>query len=163
VTLDEMYLRLRELALQATSEIAGGLPQDPAGKPFAVVTDIGYPKGIATVVAMIGGTASIYFSTGGGFIGGGERHEAIQMAAKHAVETAQEELNWMHATTSLTPPQPGDVAFYVLTKDGILSASATEAELLSSRAPLRSLYLAVQDVITKYRLIDPRKHHAVSE
>jgi hypothetical protein len=151
--MNDMYLSLRERALRTNGQTAGGLPSDPAEQPFGLVADMAFPNGNATVIAMISGAASIYLSSGGGYIGG-EGHEAIRKAAKHAVETAREAVAYMHPTKEYPLPEAGQVRFYALTRGGVMSGWASEAKLENSRNPFNKLYAAVQGVITQYRLIN---------
>ena len=153
VALNETYLGLRDQALRTNSTAAGQPSGEPGDEPFGVVTDLAFPNGTATVVAMIGGHASIYLSNGGGYIGG-EGHDAIKKVARQVVQASRGVVAQMKATKDLTQPQPGRVQFYVLTSDGIVSTSAEEAGLQDTSQPLSKLYEAVQGVITQYRLIN---------
>lgn len=120
---------------------------------FGVVADIGFDGGSATVVAFLNGSASIYLSGGGGYIGG-SGHESVASAAKRAVQAARGATGAMHPTRNFPLPTAGNVTFYVLTSRGVMTASSPEDELAETTNPLRSLYMAVQDVITQYRLIN---------
>ena len=66
----KIYLELREAALHMSADAAGRTKDDNVDEPYAVVTDLGAERGSATILATIGGAASIYFSNGGGAIGG---------------------------------------------------------------------------------------------
>jgi hypothetical protein len=112
--------------------------------------DWGLGSGTATVVAFSDGTASVYLSSGGGFIGGGQSNEAVRKAAKEMVAVAGECRSQTHATTIYPLPQNGEVRFYLLTDRGVFSASAPEQELRSNRHPLSRLGEAAQNVITRY-------------
>jgi hypothetical protein len=151
--MNETYLALRDQALRTTSATAGQPPGDPTNEPFGVVTDLAFRNGSATVVAMIGGDASIYLSNGGGYIGGAG-HDAIKKAARQVVQASREAVAQMRETKEYPLPQPDRVLFYVLTRGGIMSASAEETELENSSQPLSKLYEAVQGVLTQYRLIN---------
>jgi hypothetical protein len=151
--MNEVYLGLREQALRTSATAAGQPPDETAAQPFGVVTDLALPNGNASVVAMIGGHASIYLSSGGGYIGG-ESREAIKKAARRVVETSRKAVAQMRSTKAFPLPKAGDVQFYVLTKGGVVSASASENELQNSSQPLGKLFEAVQEVITQYRLIN---------
>jgi hypothetical protein len=79
--------------------------------------DWGIRQGTATVVALSDGSASVYLSSGSGFIGG-EGHEAIRKAAQRMVSTARETQAQMKATTTYPLPKEGEVVFYSLTDSG---------------------------------------------
>jgi len=115
--------------------------------------DWGVDNGTATVVAFSDGSASIYLSSGGGFLGGGQSHESVRIAAKEMVVAAAESLPQTHPTTAYPLPQKHEVVFYLLTDQGVLTASAPEAELRNNRHPLSKLGAAAQNVITQYRHI----------
>ncbi len=115
--------------------------------------DWGLERGTATVVAIADGTASVYLSSGGGFLGGGQSHESIRAAAKKIVEIADEVQPLMHLATSYPLPHRGQVTFYLLTDDGIFTATANDDDLKSHRSPFSELGDSAQTVITEYRLI----------
>jgi hypothetical protein len=130
-----VYLKLRDQALRTTGATAGQSRGAPADQPFGVVTDLAFPNGSATVVAMIGGHASIYLSSGGGYIGG-ESHEAIRKAAKHAVAVASDLVARMHATHEYTLPSVNRLQFYVLSENGGSSTpEGARAREAASREP----------------------------
>jgi hypothetical protein len=114
--------------------------------------DWGLAEGTATVVALSDGNASVYLSSGGGFIGG-VSHESIRKAAQKMVAVAAEYQAQTRATTTYPLPQRSQVFFYFLTDKGIFTSSAQEEKLSSHRHPLWKLGDAGQDVITQYRLI----------
>jgi hypothetical protein len=129
-----VYLGLRDLALQGT------LPknvQDAAvakpGEPFAVLMDWGIARGTATVAAYSDGTASVYLSSGGGFLGGGQAHESIRSAAIKTVGIAGELKGLMHPTTMYPLPQPEHVTFYVRTSAGGRVAQPSQSTLQARR------------------------------
>jgi hypothetical protein len=124
---------------------------------WAVVMDWGVAEGSATVVAIADGTASIYLSSGGGSIGGGQSHESIRQAAMRAVSVAAEVQPEMRPVTSYPLPSAGEVVFYVLTDAGVFSASASEKELGGHRHRLSKLGDAMQEIITQYRVIQTKQ------
>jgi len=115
--------------------------------------DWGIPAGTATVVALADGTASVYLSSGGGFLGGGQSHEAIRNAANQMVGAATEVESLTHATSEYPLPERGQVTFYFLTDSGVFTAGASDEDLRSHRSPLYKLGDAAQSVITEYRRI----------
>ena len=149
---DELYLALRDQALRVKREQIG-LPVPPhPGDPFAVVMDWDLSEGTATVVAISDGTASMYYSSGGGAIGGAQSRDSIRQAAQQAVTTAAEFRPQMQKVTKYPLPQRGQVVFYLLTDDGVFTQSAPQESLASARHPLSKLGNAMQNVITQYRL-----------
>jgi hypothetical protein len=151
------YLGLRNLALQNPPAKIQGASVAKPGEPFAVLMDWGIPAGTATVAAYADGTASIYLSSGGGYLGGGQSHESIRNAAMRTVEIASELKSLMQPTTTYPLPQRGQVTFYVRTDAGILTATVPEDDLRSHRSPLYKLGDSAQTIITEYRLIQENK------
>ena len=152
-----VYVGLRNLMLHSTRE-KGGIP--PASKPtdpYGVLMDWGVDAGTATVVAMADGTASVYLSSGGGFLGGGQSHESIRAAAKKTVELAGEVQPIMQLTTMYPLPQRGRVTFYVLTDAGVFTATASDQEMATHKSPLYKLGDSAQTIITEYRLMQRGK------
>lgn len=152
----EAYLGLRNLALQGPP--AEGAVANTSGPTelYAVLMDWGIPSGTVTVAAYADGTASVYLSSGGGFLGGGQAHESIRSAAKRTIEIASELRSSMKPTTTFPLPQTGQVIFYVRTKSNVLTASASEQDLRSHVSPLFKLGDSAQVIITEYRRFQPR-------
>lgn len=148
-----IYLELRDLALHNSPA-----PPDAANKPnepFAVIMDWGITESTATIAAFADGSASIYLSSGGSFIGGGQSHESIRNLANQMVGIAGETMPLMQRTTSYPLPRQGHVIFYARTPSGIFTASASEAELKTHRNSLSKLGDTAQAIITEYRRIQP--------
>ena len=151
----DTYLGLRDLALHMDRTKAGLPVPSTASEPWGAIMDWGMDKGTATVVAFSDGSASIYLSSGGGFLGGAQTNESVREAAKGMVVAATASLPQTHPTTAYPLPQKGEVIFYVLTDKGVLTASAAEVELRNNRHPLSKLGAAAQDVISQYRHVAP--------
>ena len=116
--------------------------------------DWGVSNATATVVAVCDGTASVYLSSGGGSIGGGQGHEAIREAALDAVAVAGEKLDQMRVATSFPlPARQGDVLFYVLTDSGVFTGKSTQALLSANKDVFSKLGNAMQKIITEYRQV----------
>lgn len=148
-----MYGELRGKAL-ASSRKAFGLP--PGTSPteaWGVLMDVGFREGGSfTTVALMDGNASIYLSSGGGFIGG-YTHETVNKAARAMVAAAAKYQPEMRVTAAYPLPTGGETIFYVLTDAGVYTASASEQDLGEQTHPLYPLFYAGQEVITQYRLI----------
>jgi hypothetical protein len=76
--------------------------------------DWGITNGTATIVALSDGTASVYLSSGGGYIGGGGQ-EPIRQAALKAVDVARKVQMPSEPAMDFPLPETGDVFFYFLT------------------------------------------------
>jgi hypothetical protein len=148
----DVYQGLRNSAFHTSRAQLGIPPTAAPTQPWGVIMDWGLAKGTATVVALSDGNASVYLSSGGGFIGGAS-HESIRQAAQKMVAIAAEYQPQTHTTKTYALPREAQVIFYFLTDVGAFTASASQEELSSSRHPLSKLGDAGQDIITQYRLI----------
>jgi hypothetical protein len=110
-------------------------------------------RGVATVVALSDGTASIYLSSGGGSIGGGQSHELIRKEARNAVTIAAKFQPTMRAASIYPLPAQDHVSFFVLTDAGVFSESVSVKDLSSHGDALSALGDAMQEIITQYRKI----------
>ena len=149
----QVYFGLRDMMLHTSREKVGIPKPANQNEAWGVVMEWGIPAGTATTVALADGTASIYLSSGGGFIGGGASHESIRNAAKQAVETAKAVQSLTHLTTDYPIPQRGQVNFYLLTDSGVFTGNATEEQLRMHQSPLYKLGDAAQNLISEYRRI----------
>jgi hypothetical protein len=113
--------------------------------------ETGYPEAVATLVAVVDGTSSLYFSNGGGFIGAGT-HAAVAEASRRWLETGQAFLPQLSLITD--PPLPAEALtqFVAVTREGLRGIVAPEEELGEGRHALSPLFHAGHDVITQIRL-----------
>ena len=122
----------------------------------AVLMDWNLGKAVASVLAVNDGTASVYLSSGGGFIGGGQRSEAMRETAVRATQVATTLLPQMQLTESFeTPPHPEDVYLYARSREGVYRATAKVAELRTGTGPFAPLSNLMQHIITLYRQTTP--------
>ena len=149
-----LYPALRNQILHG-SRTTFGLPAAASPtEPWGVMMEMREGNATATVVAISDGTASIYLSNGGGYIGGGQRQESIRQAAYNMLAVArqfQPLMDAMNATQNFPLPESDQIVFYVLTDAGVFTASAPEREL-TGKHWLTNLYAAGQEIITQYRL-----------
>jgi len=150
----EIYTTLRGRALSITLAELGELPAD--SPVLAVVMDTGYPEAVATLIGLADGTTSLYFSNGGGMIGGGE-HPLDAEATQRLVNAAAGAIGRLSPESDVPLPANGMTHLTAVTPNGWLSASAAEAELGSGEHELSDLFFAAQDVITELRLVEEQK------
>jgi hypothetical protein len=143
------FVGLRERALRI-SAASLGLGTSAQTQPFGVIMETGFSEGVATLVCFATGDASLYFSTGGGIIGGGG-HEAVRQAAKRFVEESDPYSALMAPAAEYPLAKPGRTVFYVLTAAGTRSADFLEDDLGDGRTEFSPLFFAGQDVITTLR------------
>jgi hypothetical protein len=109
---------LRDRLLHMSAKEAG---VEPVGGVWGVVMERGYAKGVATVIALADGTASLHLSNGGSVVGGKE-YPPARLAARKLCETAADSLGATLAAQEFPRPAQGRVRFYVLTTDGVRGA-----------------------------------------
>ena len=109
---------LRDQLLHATAQQLGIVP---VGGVWGVLMERGYAKGVATVVALADGTASMYLSTGGSVVGG-KAYPPARRAALKLCEQAADSLAETNVAHDFPPPSKGRVRFYVLAADGVHAA-----------------------------------------
>jgi hypothetical protein len=154
------YRALRELALNVSpADLKLQLDHDRV-IAYGIIMEIGLSRGIVTLVSFISGEASLYYSTGGGTIGG-HGHDTVRKAARRFVECAQTFLrpwggSWplldrMSKVADLRLPGKGQTHFYVLANRGVYGSSELLTDdLADSKSELSPLFSAGNDVISAF-------------
>jgi hypothetical protein len=150
------YQGLRSQVFTTKPETIGINIEDD-NQPYAVLMEIGYPEATATLVSFIDGNASIYFSSGGGVLGG-VGHESVRNAAISFVKESSEYLNSMDLVVSYELPDVGHVKFYALTKKGCFHIDEIEDNFNSNKSELTNLFLSGHGVITELRKISEKQN-----
>lgn len=138
---------------------------------WGVVMEEGLGRGsYYTLVALADGTGSIYFSNGGGVIGG-KGVPAINAAARRMVERAAKDLApcangdracfrerpVLQPEKHFGPPGTENVRFYVLTPRGVFSSVAMKSQLANKSGPGWPLFYAGHEVMTGLREASERQ------
>ena len=148
----EVYTGLRQQVLRLTPDQLGdGAFAD--APVLALLMETGYPEAVATLVAVVDGTSSLYFSNGGGLIGAGT-HAAVADESRRWLETGGEFLPRLAVITEPTLPAEGLTQFIAVTGVGLRGAVAPEEELGEGEHGLSPLFYGGQDVITQIRLVE---------
>ena len=152
----DRYLRLRKRTLQGARAKLGLPATSDSTQPWGVVMDLRLRGDVLyTVVALSDGSAAAYISRGpdpegigqGPYSVGQSPQEAIRKAAKKTVNVAGEFQPQMHKTTTYPlPSRDEEIIFYVLTDDGVYTASAAREDLENNRHPLSKLWNAAEDL-----------------
>ena len=142
-----VYIKLREHVLTMP------LPARTDHKILMLVMDWYLTSGLASVVAVFDGSASIYLGNGGGFLGGAQKSIAVRAAAAQAVKVAEQAIANFQTVQAADLPERGNVYFYARTDSGLLRAVASEKHLSDTTSPLTPLGGAMQNIITQYRLL----------
>lgn len=154
----DVYIGLRNQILNLPHDRCGLAATAGPNEPCAVLMDWGVNAGTATVGAVADGTVSIYLSSGGGSLGGGQSHAEIREAGRKFLDLARDGLSKMQKTTEYPLPGKRQAYFYVRTSTDVFTARASQEELSSHRHPLSALGDAAQEIITRYREIQsPRR------
>lgn len=128
----------------------------PDSKAYGVLMEMGYESGLASIISLTSGDASLYTGTGGGIIGGGGVDE-VKRAARDFVTAGGKHLPRMALTKEFPYAEIGRIRFYVLTLDGVYTAEAGSDEMINVKHPLHMLFRAGHDVITQLRLTMEKK------
>jgi len=149
-TKDNAFEGLRNMAFTATPEQLGlSLPTDRT-IVYGVIMDWEMGGATATTVSYQTGDASLYLSSGGGVIGGGQ-HQNVNSAAKQFVSTAQTFLN-KATKTVLTPlPATDQVKFYLLTNKGVFVGQETMKNFENNSSAWLKLFEEGNNVLTELR------------
>lgn len=146
----EVFGGLRAQALDM-DPASGGMVQSPAyPNVWAVLVEIGYPAAVATVVAFADGTTSLYLSSGGGVIGGGER-ASVKAASAQLFRVAEAVFAHMPKAETTPLPTPGRVRLYVRTYTDTRTAEASEAECVAKTHAMWPMFFAAHAVIGALR------------
>jgi hypothetical protein len=144
---DETYSVIRSLSLN-TRPSDLGLPDDTA--VYGAAMEIGMANTVITLVCFATGDASMYYSTGGGSLGGGNipavRAEAIRM-----VDVYKDLVELLPPVDLVEIPTVGRTGFAAMTAAGLRSDSSPTASIVAGATPLIILFQAGQNVITAFR------------
>src|SRR5262245_979165 len=149
---DGVYSGLRHQAL-SVSRIESGIDERPSTAPaWGLLMESGYDDATMTLFALADGTTSIYFSNGGGVIGG-HGHETVRNANTQLLKQANQDLRLFELRDLFPIPANDHTLFYILTDSGVLSAGGNTDDLGYGRHALSTLFHAAHEVITQLRLI----------
>jgi hypothetical protein len=154
----DVYRRLRDQVLALRTNPAGVTDSPILG----LLMETGYDDAVATLVTVVDGTVSFYFSNGGGMIGLGE-HEEVRQAAASYLATARQFLPMAQPAAAYPLPTEGNVTFYFITPGGVRSYTADEDDLGNHRLPLSPLFHKAHEVIGRARQADEARQQALEE
>jgi hypothetical protein len=146
----DIYVSLRRQILELGPDQVG--PQGPGAPVIALLMETGYPEAVATLVGVVDGSTSLYFSNGGGTIGAGG-HSEVAAATGRWLEVGAGFLQHLSPVEEPSLPGNGQTQFVAVTPDGLMSTIAPEEELGNGEHVLSPLFYAGQDVITQIRLV----------
>jgi len=146
-----IFMGLRDEILRSKAEDLN-IQLDSASRVWGVVTDIAMQTGSVCVVALINGSARMYFSSGGKVIAGVEQGNVRDAATKYT-RMCYKSLPEMKITREFPLPRAGEVSFYLLTNNGVYTSSAKKEELVSGQNILAPMFFAANDLVTQFGII----------
>lgn len=149
----EIYDSMRNQVLNLTPNKLGDFGNGPV---LCVLMETGYPEAAATLVAVADGSASIYFSNGGGIIGVGEHPQGKEYSLK-LVESAKDYLTFAKFDKKHCLPEPGNTKFYFVTPKGVMSVEANEDDLGNNKHKLSPLFHKAHELIYVIQIIEKEK------
>lgn len=153
----EVFEGLRSMVLNLKASDIGITNENYPYPVFAVVMETGFDKGSFTLAAIADGSTSLYYSNGGGIIGGGE-HENVRKASGYFISGGNHFYEKAKKTTSFPKPMSGQVIFYFITREGVSSYQAMENDLGNEKDELSELFFAAHNVISELRNIEENTH-----
>lgn len=150
---NEAFESLRNMGLAMTPDKIGlSLPSNET-IVYGVIMDWAMGNAVATTVAYQTGDASLYLSSGGGVIGGGQ-HQRVQTAAKRFVNLGQTYLSKVNKTTTTPLPSIDEVKFYFLTNTGIFVGQEQMKNFENSSSTFMKLFEEGNNVLAELRMVD---------
>jgi len=142
---------LRKMVLEAKPADFGLAPTADRPHVWAAMMEWQVQKTVVSLVAVAEGSTSLYFSTGGGIIGGGEQ-ESLRAASRKLLGFVEKSLEMFVPMASPLPVLQDAITFTVLTFEGIRGARDREGQITQRKSPLWPVYYLGQEVITALRL-----------
>jgi len=151
--MSDVYLDLRNMVLKLKPADVGAKEDSEI---LAVVMDTGFPEAAFTLASTVDGSASLYFSNGGGVIGAGEQPDGAS-AAKALIAEAAKFVGKMTPIKETPIATPGQTTFYIVTGGGTFTASAEVEDFGEGRHALSPLFHKAHELIAKIREIADKK------
>jgi hypothetical protein len=154
--IDSIYTDLRHLAFYAPGKQVRISSSADSNKVYGIIMDWDLGEGIATLISFEDGEASLYLSSGGGLIGGGQ-HENVKEAVLKFISLAQNYLNKTNRTDSIPLPNKGAINFYLLTSKGKFIAQENMSNIENETSNWLSFFEEGNKVITELRMVSDTK------
>ena len=149
------YTDMRNMALGVTTDQLGvQLPADQT-KIYGVVMDWDVGEGTATLVSFTTGDASLYLSSGGGFIGGGG-HDNVIKATTNFIKKSERYLDRASLTEATPLPDKNGLTFYFLTNKGKFKATEQMENIESEKSQWLDLFTEANNLITEIRIVSEK-------
>ena len=145
---DNPYEGLRKMAFDISLQQPGLTLND--SEIYGVIMDWDIGDGIATLVAYKTGDASLYFSSGGGVIGGGQNHYVCN-AAKKFVKEATVYFDKSKIMYAIPLPDKNSIRFYFLTAKGKYCIHEQLKNIQNKTSAYSDYFGIANDLITELR------------
>jgi hypothetical protein len=146
--ISDTYAGLRRMVFQLSS-VASDKESRCERSVVAVVMEFARPNAVVSLVAVADGTASLYFSNGGGVLGGNSK--SVRIAALDFVELAAHAYGVMEQANSYPFPSYDSVRFYIITSGCVLTAEVAEGSLVQNESILSRLFWKGNELISMIR------------
>lgn len=148
--MEEMYKGLRDLAMGfTTADLGIEMPKED-NRAFGIVMDWNLGDGIATLTAFESGDASLYLSSGGGIIGGGQ-YENVRKVVADYLAIGQDFLSKASEAKTTPLAEKNMVKFYFLTNGGKYVGTESMANIENESSAWVKLFEEANKVITALR------------
>ena len=154
-TKDNQFEALRDRAFSITPEQLGISLTEEGTTVYGVIMDWEMGGAVASTISYASGDASLYLSSGGGVIGGGQ-HENVNAAAKTFVKMAQDYLSKASETKTTALPNINTVNFYFLTNKGIFIGKEEMKNFENSSSDWLNLFEEGNKVLSELRLVSDK-------
>lgn len=153
---ENTFEELRNMAFSVKPEQLGLLLPTDQTIVYGVIMDWEMGGGIATIISYQTGDASLYLSSGGGVIGGGQ-HENVSNVTKQFVSLAQTFIAKATKTEATILPATDQVKFYLLTTNGIYVGQDIISNFENNTSEWLQLFEEGNNVLTELRMITSNK------
>jgi hypothetical protein len=149
---DLTYVDLRNMAFNIKASDLSIEFEENSNKPYGVIMDWNIGSATATLVSFSTGDASLYYSTGGGWLGG-YGVEEVSSASIKFVNLASEYVEKLGGVSEYPLPPVNHVRFYFVTPQGVYGSGDIDGDLLiKDDIDFTALFDAAQDVISEIRI-----------
>ncbi|PKL92321.1 MAG: hypothetical protein CVV21_03135 [Candidatus Goldiibacteriota bacterium HGW-Goldbacteria-1] len=153
-------LEMRNELLTEPVKFLGGIQPFGKSRVYGVVIEMGTDIGAASLICLIDGTCSLYYERGGGTIGlaGIEKVKKLSIIAARESDRYTE---FCKKTSEFPMPKDGEIFFYIITADGILTYKGIEADISDNKSKLSVLFFRGNDVLTAIRVNEAEKANEI--
>lgn len=147
----DVYKNLRDMAF-ATSASELNITQKENAIVYGVIMETGLPDAVFSLIAFGDGSASLYFSNGGGIIGFGENEKPKQICLDY-INYSNDFIKYAKKTDANKLPNNGETVFYFLTFDGLYFYKEKDSLLGNDKSPLSKLFYQAHELIAEAKII----------